>query len=72
MYLLVIFSCLQMIERPDFTGLIMGIAIWYLFLNNQNIHTLEILEQIRKFLNVMVVAIIYDILWLFFHYGVST
>lgn len=68
MYFLLIFSCLQMIERPDFIGLLMGVGIWYLFLNNQNIHTLEILDQIRNFLDIMLVAIVYDFIWLFFHY----
>ena len=60
-----------MIERPDFTGLIMGIGIWYLFLNNENMQSLELVESIRKFLNVMVAAIVYDSLWLFFHSSVS-
>lgn len=68
MHCLVIFSCLQMVERPDFTGLLMGIGIWYLFINNQNIHTLEILDQIKRFLDIMLVAIVYDVVWLFFHY----
>ena len=59
-----------MLERPDFTGLIMGIGIWYLFINNENMQALEVLDSIKKFLNMMLAAIFYDLLWLYFHSSV--
>ena len=71
MYILVVLSCLQMVERSDFIGMVMGIGIWYIFINNENIQTLEIYESISRFLNIMSIAIIYDILWLFFHSDVN-
>lgn len=68
MYALIILSCLQMFERSDFTGLILGVIIWYLFIQQSN---LNVLDYVKKCIIAMVCATVYDFFWLFSHYDVS-
>lgn len=57
-----------MIERSDFTGLVIGAFIWYLFIQQSN---LDMLELVNKCIIAMVCASVYDLIWLCSHYSVS-
>lgn len=65
LYCLIVFSLIQMIERPDFTGMIMALVIWYLFIQKSG---LNIADHIMLLSKAMVGATVYDLLWLIFHY----
>lgn len=59
---------IQFIERSDFTGLIAILAVWYIYINENNT---RLLEQSKYILNILVFSTCYDILWIVFHANVS-
>jgi len=67
MYILNIFTFITLIERSDFTGLILGVYIWYLFIQKS---IFNIKDQINKLVYLLLGAAGYDILWIIIHYSV--
>ena len=67
MYTMIILTFIQMIERSDFTGLTIGLIIWYLFIQQSG---LSILDHVKKLIIAMSCICVYDAIWLFTHYDV--
>lgn len=67
MYAMIGLTFVQMIERSDFTGLILGLIIWYLFIQQSG---LSILDHVKKLIIAMSCVCVYDAIWLFTHYDV--
>lgn len=67
LYLLIFLSCLQMQERSDFTGLIIGIIVFVVFIRKSKMWDTD---EIMKLINGMALAAAYDFIWLVFHYKV--
>lgn len=66
MYLTVILSIIVMLlARSDFLNLIIAIYIFVLFIVQ---HRLELIKYMRLFLQVDLATIVYDLVWLVFHY----
>lgn len=68
MYILNIFTWFSMIERSDFTGLILGVVVWYLFIQKS---IFNIKDQMKKLVYLLFGASGYDIIWLIIHFSVS-
>ena len=68
MYMLNLFTWFSMIERSDFTGLILGVGTWYLFVQKS---IFSIKDQMNKLVYVLLSASVYDIIWLIIHFSVS-
>lgn len=72
MYLIVILSCLNLLERSDFVNvysnlfqLFISITIWILFIKG---HNADVLGYLKILTNTIVVTIFYDFIWLTWHY----
>lgn len=46
----------------------MAVAIWFLFIHENKV---DILQNLKIFLNLLTVVIFYDFLWLYFHFNVN-
>lgn len=69
MYILMFLTLIVMVlERSDFTGLVLSATVWYIFIQQSG---LSMLDYVKKFTIGTFSAAGYDFLWLFFHNDVS-
>jgi hypothetical protein len=71
MGLSILFSFCQIMERPDFIGLLLSISMFYFSINMHKIGFYEIASKIKLLVNATIINIFYDFLWLVFYYKVS-
>jgi len=69
MYIMFLFTIIVMVlERSDFTGLVISSVLWYIFVQKSG---MDMLDYVKKFTIAIFAAAGYDFLWLFFHNDVS-
>jgi len=64
MYCVVIFSAMALFGRSDFLNLVVGVAIWLIFIRDAKY---DVIEYLERFMQVLVITTLYDFFWLYFH-----